>query len=147
MDLVFSNSVIHVTGNYEKGISEISRVLKCGGKAFIYVDGKFGLFELLINTLRSCLTKVDQSLVIHLLENIGVNPGRISWIIANLFVPYERRPRSSLEKLFKINNLYIENKLERGIEIDQIEAVYQKRPFSDVKYGEAQLKYIVVKEI
>jgi ubiquinone/menaquinone biosynthesis C-methylase UbiE len=142
VDIVWSNSVVHVTGSYENCIAEAARVLRPGGSFFLYVDGKFGLFELLTNTLLCAMDGVPQSLFQHALAEAGVNSGRIGWMVANCYVAYERRPQVEVETLLYNCGFTDLRQLTHGTEFDQIEYVTQGRPFAKIKYGEAQLKYL-----
>jgi SAM-dependent methyltransferase len=144
-DMVWSNSVVHVTPDYEACFHEFARVLRPGGILFVYVDGKFGLFELLTNTLRESLLDVPQTLFQHHLEALGVDAGRITWMVACCYVPYERRPQREVEALLAKCGFGGLRQLRRGVGIDQIEHVSTGRPYAAVKYGEAQLKYLARK--
>ena len=145
VDFVWSNSVVHVTGQYEDCLHEAARVLRPGGMYFVYVDGKFGLFELLVNALREAFADVPQPLFHHFLQTLGINPGRITWMAANFYVPYERRPQVEVEALLRGVGFAELRQLRRGVDIDQIEQVSTGQPHAAVKYGEAQLKYLCVK--
>ena len=142
VDVVWSNSVVHVTGAYEAALAEAARVLKPGGTFFLYVDGKFGLFELLVNSLLSVFGDIPQPLFQHAMAAAGVDAGRIGWMAANFYVPYERRPQAEVEALLRSVGFSNLRQLRRGVAIDQIEQVSQQRPFASLKYGEAQLKYL-----
>ena len=145
VDFVWSNSVVHVTGNYEAAIAEAARVLRPGGTLFLYVDGRMGLFELLMNTLRALLDGVPAELTRNLLVRLGIDSGRITWMMANFYVFYERRPRDAVEALLQANRFNDLRRLTRGLPSDQIEQVSSGAPFAALKYGEGPLKYLATK--
>ena len=142
VDAVWSNSVVHVCGDYVAALAEAVRVLKPGGTFFLYVDGQFGLFELLVNSLLCAFTGVPQSLFQHAMAAAGSDPGRIGWMVANCYVPYERRPQIEVESLLAQMGIAEVRQMRRGIDIDQIEFVSQGLPYAALKYGEAQLKFL-----
>lgn len=145
-DLVWSNGVIHHTLNYEKCIEEFARVLKKGGILFLYVNGRFGLFELLADTLRNVMKDLPSTLCQHFLILSGVNSGRMYWIMDYLYPPYEWKYKIEVEALLKKHGFGSLKQLTRGVATDQIEQVSAGLPYADIKYGEAQLKYLAVKE-
>ena len=60
-----------ITLNYDKCVEEFSKNHKTRGKLFLYVNGRFGLFELL-KTLRRSMENVRETDA-NLSENSGVN--------------------------------------------------------------------------
>ena len=145
VDVVWSNGVIHHTVGYETCIREFARVLKPGGKLFLYVNGRFGLFELLLDTLRVANEGVPRGLFQHFLTLLGVNAGRIYWIMDCLNAPYEWKSRAEVEALLIKHGFDEPRQLTRGVSIDQIEQVTMGIPHAAVKYGEAQLKFIATR--
>ena len=145
VDMVWSNSVVHVTGAYERCIAEFARVLRPGGDLFLYVDGPFGLFGLLMDTLLASVREVPQALFQSYLALLGTDPVRVTWMMANFYVEYERRPAREVEALLRRHGFTELRQLMRGVAIDQIEQVSAGLPYAEVKYGEAQLKYLARK--
>jgi len=145
-DVVWSNGVIHHTLNYEKCIEEFARVLRKGGRLFLYVNGRFGLYELLVDTLRNAMKDVPRALCQHFLVLSGVNSGRMYWIMDYLYPPYEWKSKQEVEALLRKYGFDDLKQLTRGIATDQIEQVSVGLPYAEVKYGQAQLKYLATKK-
>ncbi len=145
VDVVWSNGVIHHTLGYDQCVAEFARVLKPGGQLFLYVNGRFGLFELLLDTLRLATADVPKPLFQHFLSLLGVNSGRLYWIMDCLSAPYEWRSRAELEQLLRRHGFTDLFQMTRGVASDQIEQVTVGIPHAATKYGEAQLKYIATK--
>lgn len=145
VDLVWSNGVIHHTLNYEGCLSEFSRVLKPGGDLFLYVNGRFGLFELLQDTLRKSMERVPRSLYQYYLKLLGINSGRIYWIMDCCYAPYEWKSGKEVEALLAQYGFGEIRQLTRGVATDQIEQISTGLPYAEVKYGEGQLKYLAKK--
>ena len=142
VDIIWSNGVIHHTLGYEKCIQEFSRIIKVGGKLFLYVNGRFGLFELLLDSIRLAAIDIPRQLFQHYLSLLKINSGRIYWILDCMYAPYEWKTKDEVIDLLKkqgFDNIF---QLKRGVETDQIEQVTNGIPYADVKYGEAQLKFI-----
>ena len=144
-DLVWCNSVGHLTGDQGGCLRELARVLKPGGTLFYYVNGRFGLYEIMLTTLQALMTGVPQSFVQHQLNVTGVGAGRTAWIMACFFGPYEFSPRTEIDSLLTDAGFEEPRLLTRGIDIDFSEKIARGEPFADIKYGEGQLKYIARK--
>lgn len=145
VDFVWCNSVAHLTGNQAKALAEIGRVLKPGGTLFYYVNGRFGLFEILLTMLVEVMRGVPTQFVQHFLHCLGVGPGRISWVIACLFAPYEFLPRREVEAMLHAAGFTDLKLLTRGIDIDYSEKIARGEPYADLKYGEGQLRYLATR--
>jgi len=144
VDMVWSNGVIHHTLDYEGCINEFSRVLKPGGTLFLYVNGRFGLFEVLQDTIRRSNSDIPKHLFQHYIKTLGVNSGRLYWLMDCLYAPYEYKNSSEVITLLEKNGFSNIQQLVRGVSSDQIEQVSMNIPYARVKYGEAQLKYLAV---
>jgi ubiquinone/menaquinone biosynthesis C-methylase UbiE len=142
VDVVWSNGVIHLTDDYDGCVKEFARVIKPGGTLYLYVNGRFGLFELLFDTLRVASEAIPRDLFQHFLLSIGINTGRVYWMMCAFYATYQWRARSEVEKLLTREGFENLQQMTRGMDFDQIELVTKGVPFADVKYGEAQLKYL-----
>lgn len=141
-DLVWSNGVIHHTLDYEKCIQEFGRVLNKHGQLFLYVNGRFGLFEILQDTIRKSMANVPRSVFQKYVSSLGVNSGRLYWIMDCCFAPYEWKSKNDVIKLLEKHGFSKLKQLTRGVETDQIEKISSGEPFATIKYGEGQLKFI-----
>jgi ubiquinone/menaquinone biosynthesis C-methylase UbiE len=142
VDAVWSNGVIHLTDDYDGCVREFARVLKPGGTLYLYVNGRFGLFELLFDALRIASEAIPRHLFQHYLLSLGINSGRVYWMMCAFYATYQWRARSELESLLKREGFTDLRQMKRGMDFDQIEQVSAGVPYADVKYGEAQLKYL-----
>jgi SAM-dependent methyltransferase len=145
LDAVWSNGVIHHTLDYRKCLDEFARVLKPGGTLYLYVNGRFGLFELLADAIRIAIEDIPRALYIHYLLSLGVDTGRLYWILDYAYPPYEWKSRDEVIRLMEAAGFGDVRQLMRGIATDQIEQVSAGIPYAEVKYGEAQLKFLAVR--
>ncbi|OGL83398.1 hypothetical protein A3B32_03465 [Candidatus Uhrbacteria bacterium RIFCSPLOWO2_01_FULL_53_9] len=145
VDMVWSNGVIHHTLGYEQCIAEFSRVLKPGGRLFLYVNGRFGLLELLQDTLRKTNVEIPRELFLHYVMSLGNNSGRVYWLMDCLYSPYEWKSKAEVVALLEKHGFADIKQLIRGVSIDQIEQVTMGLPYAEIKYGEAQLKFLAMR--
>ena len=145
VDIVWSNGVIHHTLDYEKCVSEFARVLKPGGALYLYVNGRSGLFELLLDTVRKANDGIPRALFQHYLHLLGINSGRIYFMMDCFYAPYEWKSATEVEALLRKHGFDELTKLDRGVDVDPIEQLTTGAPHAQAKYGEGQLKYIAVK--
>jgi ubiquinone/menaquinone biosynthesis C-methylase UbiE len=147
VDMVWSNGVIHLTDDYDGCVREFARVLKPDGTLYLYVNGRFSLFELLFDTLRMASEAIPRHLFQHYLLSIGINSGRVYWMMCAFYATYQWRARAEVEALLKKEGFEDIRQLTRGADFDQIEQVSVGVLFADVKYGEAQLKYLARRKV
>lgn len=145
VDVVWSNGVIHHTLDYEGCLREFARILKLGGTLYLYVNGRMGLFELLLDTCRLSMERVPRSLYQHFLQLLGINSGRIYWIMDCCYAPYEWKSRDEVIALLRQHGFSAIRQLTRGIATDQIEQISAGLPHAREKYGEGQLKFLATK--
>jgi SAM-dependent methyltransferase len=142
IDIVWSNGVIHHTTNYSKCLKEFSRLLKKNGRLFLYVNGSMGLYEILQDKIRIALDDIPKEFILSYLKFLGVNSGRLYWLQDMLNAPYEYKEINKIKKLLKKNGFIVEKQLLRGVKTDQIEQKSAGLPYGDLKYGDAQVKFI-----
>ena len=145
VDIVWSNGVIHHTTGYEQCVKEFARVLKPGGTLFLYVNGRMGLFELLTTSIRRATEQVPTSLFQHFLVLLGVNSGRLYWMMDFTYAPYEYKAAADVRAMLERHGFGNLRQLLRGVASDQIEQISTGLPFASAKYGEGQLKYLATK--
>jgi ubiquinone/menaquinone biosynthesis C-methylase UbiE len=142
VDMVWSNGVIHLTDDYDGCVREFARVIKPGGTLFLYVNGRFGLYELLLDTVRVASEAIPRHLFQHYLLSLGINTGRVYWMMCAFYATYQWRAKREVEALMRDNGFTDIKQLTRGLDFDQIEQVSLGVPHAAAKYGEAQLKYL-----
>ncbi len=148
-DFVFSNGVLHHTVSIEKGISEISRVLKNGGTLFLYVEGKGGLFWDMFFLARKLLRNVPKEHTVEILKAIGLEGNRIFYYVDVWYVPIQTwvTPNyvENVLKKYRFGNI---TRLYRGTDYDRNEFLFnpkKKHKYAVLNHGLGQLRYIAEK--
>jgi len=145
-DFVCSNGVLHHTTDPKRALSEVYRVVKPGGDAYIYVYGSGGLHWRLVDWIREILHDVDETRVRDVLHLLDLPPGKIFHIMDHWFVPhYETLTRSEYEDRLRgvgFTNLVY---MPRGLFLyDSSERLYRYPEDADLM-GEGDLQYMVHK--
>lgn len=90
-DIVWCNGVLHHSDDPNRGLQEISRVLKVGGYMWLYLYGSGGIYWALVDCIREALQNTDLSACMALLLAWNVPIGRIAEFIDDWYVPWLRR--------------------------------------------------------
>lgn len=143
-DFVFCNGVLHHTNNLVyQGISEISRVLKPNGLAWIYLYGTESKYWEYCDEIRERLKSFPVEKFDRILQDNL--PADKKFTLLDLF--YSPRLYYSKEeyiKMFNENNLGLVRILERGSNKDFPELIYNNPKLKGF-YGDGELRFIVKK--
>ncbi|HJX13210.1 MAG TPA: class I SAM-dependent methyltransferase [Dehalococcoidales bacterium] len=90
-DIIWCNGVLHHSNEPDRGLQEITRVLKTGGNLWLYLYGSGGIYWHVIDWIRGTLSGVAVAEAILLLHLAQLPVGRIAERIDDWFVPHLRR--------------------------------------------------------
>lgn len=90
-DVVWCNGVLHHIADPDCGLREITRVLKKGGRMWLYLYGSGGIYWYTVDWIREILRGVDVRDCIWHLRLMEMPVRRIAEWIDDWFVPYLRR--------------------------------------------------------
>lgn len=143
-DVVFSNGVIHHTTNLKKGIKEIVRVCKKGGKIWLYLYSVGGVFWYSRKLMNKLMKKIPYSLSFNLLQLIQMPKNRFIFM-DNWYVPIEQH--CSHKEVYKIlNSLKVKNikKITTKNKFD-LEYSLKKYKKSNQIWGEGDIRLLIEK--
>lgn len=146
-DFVFSNGVLHHTRSTEQGISEIFRVLKKGGRCWLYLyGGKESFFWDIVSFCRKLLAAVPQSYTQALMKVMGYPPGRIFHRADFFYVPINNRYfAAEVEQLLQAVGFVNFRRLIRGAAHDWDEIMFSTPHIDPYIYGEGEMRYFIKK--
>jgi len=89
-DFVWSAGVIHHTSDFDKALSELTRVLRPSGKLFLLVYGAGGLRWKAIKALRPIVVDLGMELIDKSIVDAGLPANNRKHFMDDLFVPVQK---------------------------------------------------------
>jgi ubiquinone/menaquinone biosynthesis C-methylase UbiE len=89
-DFVWSAGVIHHTADFDKALSELTRVLRPGGKLFLLVYGAGGFRWKAIKALRPIVVDLGAELIDKAIAAAGLPANNRKHFMDDLFVPIQK---------------------------------------------------------
>ena len=144
-DFVCSNGVVHHTLNPTKGLREIFRVLRPGGRAYVFVYGAGGLFWAMVDAMRALMAPVPLGFANAWLQSLGVGPGKIFNFLDHACVPMqERLTKREFESRLAACGFEALQYMPRAKIYDASER-YHRFPEERDLVGEGDLRYMALK--
>ena len=106
------------------------------------MNHRFGVFALLLATLRWAMAPTPRGFFRHLLSLPEIALGRIWWLLDCCFAPFERRSREQVVAMMTKHGSSEFGQFNRGSASDPIEEFGQVLLHAAVKYGEGQLELL-----
>lgn len=88
-DFVWSAGVIHHTADFDKALSELTRVLRLGGRLFLLVYGAGGLRWKAIKAIRAIAADLGQDFIDRAIRTAGLPANNRKHFMDDLFVPVQ----------------------------------------------------------
>ena len=101
-DLVWCAGVLHHTNDFDKGLTELTRVLKPNGKLFLLVYGAGGLRWKAIKAARPIVTDLGEEFIDKAIQKSGLPANNRKNYMDDLFVPIQ-----NLTKFIDLNQKLI----------------------------------------
>lgn len=144
-DFVCSNGVVHHTPDPVKGLREIHRVLKPGGRVFIMVYGKGGLFWALTDFCRDVLAPVPLDVADAWLEMRGTPVGKIFFCLDHWYTQYQERvTREEFEARLREAGFAAIEYLPRALAYDASER-FERFPEERDLIGSPDMRYLATR--
>jgi len=145
IDFVFSNGVLHHTGDTARGLREMHRVLRPGGRAFLYLYGAGGLFWHARRAAREVMWRIPRDYAADTLRLIGMPANRFIFM-DTWYVPVEEHiSRNDLESLLRETGFARAQKLVSGRHTDLDSASVMAAPDASSLWGDGEHRYLLTK--
>lgn len=143
-DFVFSNGVLHHTRSIKNGLSELERVLKRGGKSFLYIYAKGGIFWETRLIMRKIFAKIPLSYTQSVLDIIGMPKHRFFFCDV-WYVPIETHTsKYHLENMFKHLKLDYQKIISKN-KFDLDRAINSEIKNAASMWGDGEHRYLLSK--
>jgi ubiquinone/menaquinone biosynthesis C-methylase UbiE len=144
-DVVWCNGVLMHTAEPDKCLQEVIRVLKPGGRAWIYVYGSGGVYWRIIETLRSITKDIKVRKIIDILDLMMYTNRYISEYIDDWKVPYLRKyTKTDFSRRLQQLGCQNTDPLKYGVGYDTSHRLSTYQEDRDL-WGEGDLRYLVTK--
>jgi len=144
-DVVFSNGVLHHTYDTERGIGELRRTLKPGGRGWLYLYHRPGGLDRLTHYLARLVLKHARHEVCRRYCNaLGLAANRIFFLLDLWLTPIaESYTPDEMDAMLARGGFERWRRAQRGSDQDLAERLFQREPFADAKYGVGENRYII----
>jgi ubiquinone/menaquinone biosynthesis C-methylase UbiE len=144
-DVVFSNGVLHHTVDCQRGVRELARVLKPGGRGWLYLYHRPGGLDRLTHYLARLLLKRSSHEVCRRYCNaLGLAANRIFFLLDLWLTPIaEAYTPEEMDAMLTDVKMVSWRRCERGSDQDLAERIYQNEPYAAAKYGVGENRYIL----
>lgn len=142
-DFVWCNGVLMHTAVPSATLLEIIRVLRKGGRAWIYVYGSGGMYWRFMSTFRRTFANVHPDLLVEALAEEGLPTGRVAEILDDWKAPFLRAYENALFESALIELGCDVDRLFRGMPYDTSEQMFCG--VSQEFIGEGDLRYLVTR--
>jgi ubiquinone/menaquinone biosynthesis C-methylase UbiE len=145
-DFIFCNGTIHHSRSIQKSLDEYKRVLKQGGKGFLYIYADYGIFWNTRKIMRDIFQNIPIEYTNNMLSVMGVPSNR--FIFSDVWhVPIETHTsKTEIETLFELSKLSFKKVISNN-EFDLDYAIEQGVKNSNIMWGDGEHRYIIYKEI
>lgn len=143
-DIVLSNGVIHHSGEpLDICIAEHARVLKMGGKFFVFVYGKGGLELRIWEAMQSLLNTVTMEFFYDYCSRFIV-PKRLQGLMDHSYGSFYQTSRSQIENILKSHFTDFQ-RIAGVFGMDITEELYSEYPHFQNMFGSGMLRYLCTK--
>jgi ubiquinone/menaquinone biosynthesis C-methylase UbiE len=144
-DFVFCNGVLHHTEDLERGISEVVRIARPGGKIWLYLYGDGGVFWYARKRMPLIMKRIPQAYTMAVLGLIGM-PGDRFGFADNWYVPIERHTTdSAARRMIADAQVSHVERCEHGRSTDLENLALHGGEEGRIMYGDGELRYIITK--
>lgn len=144
-DFVVSNGVVHHTPDPQRGVREVGRILRRGGRAFFMVYGQGGLFWGLTERLRQLLGSVSPRTAHEVLTALGVSVHKRFFCLDHWFTIYQEQvSRAEFERRLSAAGFGELKYLGRGAAHDSTERLTRYPDEADL-IGEPDMRYVATR--
>jgi len=146
-DIVFSNGVLHHTRDWKRGIHNLLRALKPGGVGWLYlIENPGGYFWDINELCRDIMANESHEHARVAVAALGIPANRVFYMLDHAMAPINIRltPDQISHELAAAGAKAI-RRLERGVDFDRVERVYQRDPYAVDKFGVGENRFVFSK--
>lgn len=144
-DVVFSNGVLHHTIDPERGIAEMRRVARPGGRGWLYLYHRPGGLDRLTHYLARLLLKTaNHEVCRRYCRALAMPANRIFFFLDLWLTPIaEAYSPAEMDAMLRTAGFKSWRRCTRGSDQDMVEQISRGEPFAEAKYGVGENRYVL----
>ena len=143
-EFAIQNGVFHHLKNENKAYKEVHRVLKKGGKFWVFTDGKGGIRGNILDFIQEVLQKVDDRFVLNVIRSLKLTANKTYMLSDFLNAKYRRT--STIEIIRRLKKIgFINFKPMQGTYKTDYDKFYSKDKNFKLKFGEGHIRFLCEK--
>tara|TARA_A100001035_G_C27773450_1_gene497657 strand:- start:423 stop:1445 length:1023 start_codon:yes stop_codon:yes gene_type:complete len=144
-EFAIQNGVFHHLKNENRAYKEVYRVLKKGGKFWVFTDGKGGIRGNILDFIQEVLQKVDDRFILNVIRSLKLTANKTYMLSDFLNAKYRRTSRIEIiKRLKKIG--FINFKPMQGTYKTDYDKFHSKDKNFKLKFGEGHIRFLCEKK-
>lgn len=144
-DFAIQNGVFHHLKDENKAYKEVHRILKKGGKFWVFTDGSGGIRGNILDFIQQTLQRIDDRFVLNVIRSLKLTANKTYMLSDFLNAKYTRTSRNEITKrLTKIG--FKGFKPMQGTYVTDYDQFHSKDKNFKIKFGEGHIRFLCEKK-
>jgi len=144
-EFAIQNGVFHHLKDENKAYKEVFRVLKKGGKFWVFTDGSGGIRGKILDFIQEVLQKVDDKFILNVIRSLKLTANKTYMLSDFLNAKYRRTTRNEIiKRLKKIG--FTNFKPMQGTYKTDYDKFHSKDKKFGLKFGEGHIRFLCEKK-
>ena len=144
-EFAIQNGVFHHLKNENRAYKEVFRVLKKGGKFWVFTDGSGGIRGKILDFIQEVLQRVDDKFILNVIRSLKLTANKTYMLSDFLNAKYRRTTRNEIiKRLKKIG--FINFKPMQGTYKTDYDKFHSKDKNFRLKFGEGHIRFLCEKK-
>ena len=144
-DFAIQNGVFHHLKNENKAYREVHRVLRKGGKFWVFTDGSGGIRGIILDFIQQTLQKIDDKFILNVIRSLKLTANKTYMLSDFLNAKYKRTSRNEI--INRLKKIGFKNfKPIQGTYKTDYDKFHSKDKNFRLKFGEGHIRFLCEKK-
>ena len=144
-DFAIQNGVFHHLKNENKAYREVHRVLRKGGKFWVFTDGSGGIRGIILDFIQQTLQKIDDKFILNVIRSLKLTANKTYMLSDFLNAKYKRTSRNEI--INRLKKIGFKNfKPIQGTYKTDYDKFHSKDKNFKLKFGEGHIRFLCEKK-